>query len=177
MELGAKEIAEYAIYAFSLLLFLASSLFLNLNIVLIALAFVSFAIAAVFRSNILSFAALFAYSAAVGTGHISFTPSNLLFFGFFSLLPFFACFRISGSKVRGTIPVEAASVLLPVFAAAFLLLFSIGPIISSEQALMPEWLLAFSLLVLLGALLAIPLLAEFWGLLTGAGQQAKAPEG
>ncbi len=168
MGLNAKEVAEYAIYALSLLVFLASSLYLNLNIFLIALAFLSFAVAALMRSNALSFAALFSYSAAVGLAQMSFSFGNLMLFGFLNLLPFFVCFRISGSKSRGTIPFEAASVLLPVFVGAALFLVNLGPIVSSEQALTPQWLFAFSLLLLLAITLSVPLMGRLWGLLTAS---------
>lgn len=152
--------AEYAVYAFCLLLFAASSIFLGLNVLLIALAFITLGIALFKRSNALSFAALLAYSAAAALANVSLTLGNIVVFGLLSLLPFFVCFRIAGSRVRGTIPWEAAAVVLPVLVAAALLLLNIGPILSSEQALMPEWLLAFSLLVLAAALLSIPLAAE-----------------
>ena len=162
MENGLRGYAEYGVYLFSFFSFAASSVFLGMNILLLGLSFASLAIALFKRSNVLSFAALFAYAAAVGIAKIGFSPMNIAVFGFFSLLPFFACFRLAGSKARGTIPWEAAAVLVPVLIALLLSLFGgdAMPMLASEQALMPEWILALSLGALLAVLLAIPLAAE-----------------
>jgi len=167
--MNPRAIFEEILYGVSILAFALSSLFLGINLLLAALIVFSFIIGFFFRGWVVPIAALAAFCAAVIISPPSLGMLNLLAFGFFSLLPFFFCFRASAAKSAGFAPIEPLGAAVPVLAAVALFAINYGFFFSSTESLLPQGVVAVSLLILLAIAVAVPLLAEASKRLSAAG--------